>query len=217
MPFSRIVHVTNLFDITPPIRQGIAVYPGDAPYRTSWTAKISAECPVNVGEFSMSSHCGAHADAPLHYDANGRSIDQLDLHDFIGPARLLEARGPGPLCRPEELEASLEDCPPRVLLRLADERDVSVWPQGFRALAPETMTLLADTGVKLIGVDVPSVDPDTSEILPSHGIARSRDMLILENLALSAVEPGDYELIALPMKLEGLDAAPVRAILRPLR
>ncbi|TYC68098.1 arylformamidase [Stappia sp. BW2] len=210
-------NVTDLFDITPPVRPGIAVYPGDAPYRRSWTARISADSPVNVGEFSMSSHCGAHADAPLHYDANGRSIDQIDLHEFIGPARLLESRGPGPLCQPADLEASLEDCPPRVLVRLADERDVTVWPEGFRALAPETMTLLADKGVKLIGVDVPSVDPDTSENLPSHRIACSRDMLILENLALSAVEPGDYELIALPMKLEGLDASPVRAILRPLR
>ncbi|WP_162855047.1 arylformamidase [Stappia sp. BW2] len=209
--------MTDLFDITPPVRPGIAVYPGDAPYRRSWTARISADSPVNVGEFSMSSHCGAHADAPLHYDANGRSIDQIDLHEFIGPARLLESRGPGPLCQPADLEASLEDCPPRVLVRLADERDVTVWPEGFRALAPETMTLLADKGVKLIGVDVPSVDPDTSENLPSHRIACSRDMLILENLALSAVEPGDYELIALPMKLEGLDASPVRAILRPLR
>lgn len=209
--------MTDLFDITPPVRPGMAVYPGDAPYRSSWTATISEDCPVNVGEFSMSSHCGAHADAPLHYDPDGLTVDQLDLHDFVGPARLIDARGTGPLCQPEELEAFLEGCPPRVLVRLAEERDVTVWPAGYRALASETMSLLADAGVKLIGVDVPSVDPDPSETLPSHGIARSRDMLILENLALSAVEPGDYELIALPMKLEGLDAAPVRAILRPLR
>ena len=209
--------MTNLIDITPPVRPGIAVYPGDAPYETSWTVKISTDCPVNVGQFSMSSHCGAHADAPLHYDAEGLAIDQLDLHDFVGPARLIDARGKGPLCRPQELMPFLKDCPPRVLVRLGEERDPLAWPEGYRALSPETMTLLADAGVRLIGVDVPSVDPDGSENLPSHGIARSRDMRILENLALSAVEPGDYELIALPMKLEGLDAAPVRAILRPLR
>jgi arylformamidase len=208
--------MTNLIDITPPVRRGIAVYPGDAPYETSWTVEISEECPVNVGQFSMSSHCGAHADAPRHYDPQGLTIDQLDLHDFVGPARLIDARGPGSLCSPPELEPFLKDCPPRVLVRLGEERDPLVWPDGYRALAPEAMALLADAGVRLIGVDVPSVDPDGSEYLPSHGIARSRDMRILENLALSAVEPGDYELIALPMKLEGLDAAPVRAILRPL-
>ncbi|WP_282448958.1 cyclase family protein [Roseibium sediminicola] len=165
----------------------------------------------------MSCHCGAHADAPLHYDRAGLAIGQLDLGDFVGPARVIDVRGPEALCPPGVLASHLEACPPRVLLRLADTTDPMVWPAGFRSLAPETMTLLADSGVRLVGVDVPSVDPESSENLPSHEIARSRDLRILENLALSAVEPGDYELIALPMKLEGLDAAPVRAILRPFR
>jgi len=209
--------MSAIIDITPPVRKGMAVFPGDAPYKTSDTLKISLDCPVNVAEFSMSCHCGAHADAPLHYDENGLSIDRLDLEDFVGPARVIDLRGPEDLCPPETLEPHLQDCPPRVLLRLIEKTDPLVWPEGFRALAPETMSLLADRGVRLVGVDVPSVDPETSEKLPSHGIARSRDLRILENLALSAVKPGDYELIALPMKLEGLDAAPVRAILRPLQ
>ncbi len=208
--------MTRIIDITPPVCPGIAVFPGDAPYKTSPTLEISEDCPGNVAEFSMSCHCGAHADAPLHYDAQGLPIDQLDLADFIGPARVIDAQGPEDLCPPWKLAAQLGDCPPRILLRLADKTDPMVWPEGFRALAPETMTLLADHGVKLVGVDVPSVDPETSKDLPSHEIARSRDLRILENLALSAVEAGDYELIALPMKLEGLDAAPVRAVLRPL-
>jgi len=207
----------HLIDITPAIRTGMAVFPGDARYRTLKTLEITDTCPVNVSEFSMSCHCGAHADAPLHYDRDGVSVDQLDLDDFVGPARVIDARGPEGLCPPVLLKAHLGSCPPRVLLRLADVTDPMVWPSGFRALAPETMTLLADAGVRLVGVDVPSVDPESSENLPSHEIARSRDLRILENLALSAVEPGDYELIALPMKLEGLDAAPVRAILRPFR
>lgn len=207
--------MTSIIDITPPVRAGIAVYPGDAPYKTARTCEISDDCPVNVGEFSMSCHCGAHADAPLHYDKNGASIDQLDLADFVGPARVIDARGPEGMCSPKDLEAFLTDCPPRVLLRLEEEIDPVVWPEGYRAVSPEAMSFLADRGVKLVGVDVPSVDRENSEKLPSHEIARSRDLRILENLALSAVEPGDYELIALPMKLEGLDAAPVRAILRP--
>ncbi|MCV0426451.1 MAG: arylformamidase [Roseibium sp.] len=208
--------MTLIIDITPPVRQGMAVFPGDAHFKSANTFEISEDCPVNVAEFSMSCHCGAHADAPLHYDRKGISVDQLDLTDFVGPARVIDARGPEALCSPDMLRASLADRPLRVLLRLADRIDPMVWPEGFRAVSPESMTLLADHGVKLIGVDVPSVDPETSKKLPSHEIARSRDLRILENLALSAVEPGDYELIALPMKLEGLDAAPVRAILRPL-
>ncbi|TWI87463.1 kynurenine formamidase [Roseibium hamelinense] len=204
----------QIIDITPAVRQGMAVFPGDAQYKVANTFKISPECPVNVAEFSMSCHCGAHADAPLHYDETGAAIDELPLEDFIGPARVIDARGSGPLCLPDDIETFLTDVPARVLLRLVDGLDPMVWPEGFRALHPETLTLLADRGVKLLGVDVPSVDPETSKDLPSHMVARARDLRILENLSLSEVKSDDYELIALPMKLEGLDAAPVRAVLR---
>ncbi|WP_417685769.1 arylformamidase [Roseibium sp.] len=209
--------MTKLIDITPPVRAGMAVFPGDAPCKVVQTFAIGPECPVNVTEVSFSTHCGAHADAPLHYDADGKAIDELDLEDFIGPVRVIDARGSGPLCQPDEIVDRLKGAPPRVLLRLEDPIDPMVWPKGFRTLAPETMTLLAKKGVRLVGVDVPSVDPETSKELPSHMVAREKDLRILENLVLFHVEPGDYELIALPMKLEGLDAAPVRAVLRPLR
>ncbi|WP_417666356.1 arylformamidase [Roseibium sp.] len=209
--------MTKLIDITPSVRAGMAVFPGDAPCKVAQTFAIGPECPVNVTEVSFSTHCGAHADAPLHYDETGKSIDQLNLDDFVGPARVIDARGNGSLCQPDEIAAQLEGVPPRVLLRLEDQIDPMVWPKGFRTLAPETMELLAQKGVRLIGVDVPSVDPETSKELPSHMVAREKDLRILENLVLFHVEPGDYELIALPMKLEGLDAAPVRAVLRPLR
>ncbi|MTH95792.1 arylformamidase [Roseibium sp. RKSG952] len=206
----------DLIDITPVVRTGMAVFPGDAPYKTSATFQISPDCPVNVAEFSMSCHCGAHADAPLHYDPDGAAIDELPLETFIGPARVIDARGQGPLCLPEEISGHLDDAPERILLRLADRLDPMVWPAGFRAIHPATLDLLVDRGVRLIGVDVPSVDPETSKDLPSHMVARARNLRILENLTLSEVFPGDYELIALPMKLEGLDAAPVRAVLRKL-
>ncbi|ADZ72003.1 arylformamidase [Polymorphum gilvum] len=207
----------RIIDITPAVRLGMAVFPGDAAYRVTQTFAIGPQCPVNVAEFAMSCHCGAHADAPLHYDPDGAPIDRLDLDDFIGPARLVDARGDGPLVRPQDIEPALDGVPARVLLRLAERLDPLAWPAGFRALAPETMDLLAARGVRLVGVDVPSVDPDTSKDLPAHGAARRHDLRILENLALQDVEFGDYELIALPIKLEGLDAAPVRAVLRPLR
>jgi arylformamidase len=204
----------ELIDISPPLRVGMGVFPGDATYQVSQTFSIGPGCPVNVGSIAMSTHCGAHADAPLHYDSRGASIDQLELGDFIGPARVIDARGAGPLCRFEEIAAALDGAPPRLLFRLMDRLDPMLWPTGFRALAAEAIEQLAARGTRLIGVDVPSVDPETSKELPSHMACNRHDIRIVENLMLADVAPGDYELIALPLKLQGLDAAPVRAVLR---
>jgi arylformamidase len=204
----------GLIDISPSLRVGMGVFPGDAAYQTAQTFTIGPGCPVNVAEIAMSTHCGAHADAPLHYDPNGASIDQLDLADFIGPARVIDARGKGPLCGFDEISAVLDGAPPRLLFRLMDRIDPMAWPTGFRTLAPDTVERLALRGTRLIGVDVPSVDPETSKDLPSHMVCNKHDLRIIENLVLADVAPGDYELIALPLNLSGLDAAPVRAVLR---
>jgi arylformamidase len=206
--------VKALIDISPALRVGMGVFPGDAEFAVSQTFTIGPECPVNVASIAMSTHCGAHADAPLHYDPAGASIDMLDLDDFIGPVRVIDARGSGSLCGFEEIEAALDGAPPRLLFKLMNRGDELAWPTGFRALAPETVERLALRGTRLIGVDVPSVDPETSKDLPSHMICRKYDLRIVENLVLADVAPGDYELIALPLKLRGLDAAPVRAVLR---
>src|SRR5258707_11888427 len=106
----------------------------------------------------MSTHCRAHVDAPLHYDAQGASIDRLDLEDFIGPARVIDACGKAPLCGYEEIASALDGAPPRLLFKLMDRGDQLAWPTGFRTLAPETVERQALRGTRLIGVDVPSVD-----------------------------------------------------------
>jgi arylformamidase len=204
----------GLIDISPLLRVGMGVFPGDAAYQTAQTFTIGPGCPVNVAEIAMSTHCGAHADAPLHYDPNGASIDRLDLADFIGPARVIDARGEDPLCGFDEISGALDSAPPRLLFRLMDRIDPMVWPAGFRTLAPDTVERLALRGTRLIGVDVPSVDPETSKDLRSHMVCNAHDLRIIENLMLADVAPGDYELIALPLNLFGLDAAPVRAVLR---
>ena len=204
----------TLIDISPSLRIGMGVFPGDAAFAVGQTFTIGPDCPVNVTSITMSTHCGAHVDAPLHYDPAGDSIDMLDLRDFIGPARVIDARGKEPLCGLEEIAAALDGAPPRLLFRLMGRGDGLAWPTGFRALAPETVEHLAQLGTRLIGVDVPSIDPETSKSLPSHMVCRRHDLRIVENLVLADVTPGDYELIALPLKLGGLDAAPVRAVLR---
>ena len=206
--------MTGLIDISPSLRVGMGVFPGDAVFAASQTFTIGPDCPVNVASFAMSTHCGAHVDAPLHYDPSGASVDMLDLSDFIGPARVIDARGNDPLCGFEEIASALGGAPTRLLFKLMDRGDQLSWPTGFRTLAPETVERLALRGTRLIGVDVPSVDPETSKSLPSHMVCRRHDIRIVENLVLADVVPGDYELIALPLKLRGLDAAPVRAVLR---
>ena len=203
-----------IIDISQPLAPGMAVFPGDAAYAEDWTFRIGPKCPVNVGRVSLSVHCGTHADAPLHYDPDGASPAALPLAPYLGPCRVIDARGPGPLCQPEEIVSALEGAPPRILLRLMAADTPGRWPAGFRALSPATITLLAARGVMLVGIDAPSVDPETSKALESHQACRRADMRILENLMLGHVEPGDYELIALPLKFANLDAAPVRAVLR---
>ena len=203
-----------IIDITQGLSPGMAGFPGDAAYEEGWTFRLGPDCPVNVSRVSFSVHCGTHADAPLHYDATGAAAAALPLEPYIGPCRVIDARGEGPLCQPGDIAAALDGAPPRILLRLMERLDPKTWPTGFRALAPEMVELLASKGVTLVGIDTPSVDPETSKTLAAHHACRRADMRILENLALADVEPGDYELIALPLKFENLDASPVRAVLR---
>ena len=203
-----------IIDITQGLSPGMAGFPGDAAYEEGWTFRLGPDCPVNVSRVSFSVHCGTHADAPLHYDATGAAAAALPLEPYIGPCRVIDARGPGPLCEPGGIADALAGAPPRILLRLMDRLDPKVWPTGFRALAPETVDLLASQGVRLVGIDTPSVDPETSKTLAAHQACRRAGLRILENLVLAHVEPGDYELIALPLKFTNLDASPVRAVLR---
>ena len=203
-----------IIDISQLLAPGMAAFPGDAAYDERWTFRIGPDCPVNVSQVSFSAHCGSHADAPLHYDPDGQPIGELPLDPFIGPCRVIDARNDGPLCEPDQIINRLEGAPSRILLRLGNEISPQVWPSGFRALAPETVELMASSGVTLVGIDTPSLDPETSKVLPSHLAAMRADMRILENLVLAHVAPGDYELIALPLRFANLDASPVRAVLR---
>src|SRR5262245_66100753 len=120
----------------------MAGFPGDAAYRETQTFRIGPNCPVNVAQVSLSVHCGTHADAPLHYAADGAPIGALDLEAFIGPCRVIDARGSGPLCEPRAIEKDLENARSRILLRLTDGFDPHVWPTGSRALSAATIKLL---------------------------------------------------------------------------
>jgi arylformamidase len=205
----------RLYDISPPVREGVPVFPGDTPYRQEWAATIEPGCPVNVSTLTLSPHTGAHADAPLHYDPAGAAIGTLDLAPYLGPCRVIHAVGVRPLVEWRHLQhAAGEGLPPRVLVRTYARMPVDRWDAELAAYAPETIERLADLGVVLVGIDTASIDPAASKTLDSHQVIRRRGLRVLENLVLDDVPEGDYELIALPLKLVDCDASPVRAILR---
>jgi arylformamidase len=208
--------MSRIWDISPPVAPGSPVFPGDTAYGQEWSATLGPGCPVNVSRITLSPHVGAHADAPLHYDPAGTPIGALDLTPYLGPCRVIHAIGRGRLVQWEHIEHAVRELPPRVLVRTYERMPVDRWDPELAAFAPETIERLAAIGVRLVGIDTASIDPAQSKELPSHQVIRRLDIRVLENLVLDEVAEGDYELIALPLKLVAADASPVRAVLREL-
>ncbi|HMR69993.1 MAG TPA: arylformamidase [Rubrivivax sp.] len=209
--------MSMLWDISPPVHAGTPVFPGDTPFEQHWSWTIGADGPVNVATLRLSPHTGAHADAPLHYDPQGEPVGALALEPYLGRCRVIHAVGCAPLVRWEHLAHAVDaTLPPRVLVRTYAQAPVDTWDPALAAFAPETVERLADLGVLLVGIDTASIDPADSKTLPSHQVVRRRGLRVLENLLLDGVPEGDYELIALPLKLTTADASPVRAVLREI-
>lgn len=206
----------RLWDISPPVDERTPVFPGDTPYRQQWAATIGPGCPVNVSAITLSPHVGAHADAPLHYDPEGAAIGRLDLAPYLGLCRVVHAIDCGPLVELRHLAHALDGLPPRLLVRTYARAPLERFDAALSAYAPQALEALADRGVCLVGIDTASIDPAASKTLDSHQVIRRRGLRVLENLWLDEVPEGDYELIALPLRLVGADASPVRAVLRAL-
>lgn len=206
----------RLWDISPPITPDTPLFPGDTVYSQQWAARIGPGCPVNVSAITLSPHTGAHADAPLHYANGAAPIGAVDLAPYLGACRVIHAIGCAPLVRPDHLAHATDKLPPRVLVRSCVKAPTR-WSPEFCAFAPETIVWLASLGVRLVGIDSQSVDPADSKTLDSHHRLLAHDLRVLENLVLDEVPEGDYELIALPLKLMQADASPVRAVLRELK
>jgi arylformamidase len=171
--------------------------------------------PVNISRFALSTHTGAHTDAPSHYDPHGIPIAAVNLDVYLGPCRVIHAIGVHRV-EPQHVGAFLQDIPPRVLFRTYQQAPQSTWDNQFASISAEVIELLAGLGVRLIGIDTPSLDPQDSKHMLAHQSIRKNGMAILEGVVLDDIVPGDYELIALPLKLLDLDASPVRAVLRSL-
>ena len=201
----------RIWDISLPLQTTTAEWPGDTPFDFRLTWKQSEGASVNVGAISTTVHIGTHADAPFHFAADAPSIDQLDLAAYLGPCTVVDVRG-REVIDTEDLDGIA--IAPRVLLRTDAWTDFTRFPERIPVIAPDVPAHLQARGVVLLGVDVPSVDPIDSNDLANHRALAECGIRILESLRLADVPAGDYELIALPLKLVGADGAPVRAVLR---
>lgn len=205
-----------LYDITRPLAAGIPVWPGDAPCRIDWTARIGAESAANVAELCMSAHTGTHADGPFHVLPEGARIGEAPLDAYVGPARLVDAAGRERLDAGWAAQVVAGGSMERLLVHTGAWADPDVFPSRFTALDPDAARMLVEAGVRLFGTDAPSVDWFEAADLPAHRVLLGAGAGILENLLLDGVPPGEYELIALPLRMPDADASPVRAVLRGL-
>lgn len=208
----------RIWDISEPIEPATATFPGDTPFSQEWVLRREGGGSCNASTIRMSVHLGTHADAPLHLDVAGAAIAAVDLGAYVGRCRVVEVRGEG---EPKRIPAAaltpaVLAGAERVLFRTRADHDHRVFDKSFTAVGPAAAEVLVAAGVRLVGVDTPSMDHADSKELDGHHVLSRGGVAILENLDLSRVPAGDYELIALPLRIAGGDGSPVRAILREL-
>lgn len=204
-----------IYDLSPTLRPETPVYPGDAPFEVAWVWSIEQGASANVSRFATTPHLGAHVDSPLHTEPRGEAIADLPLTPYLGLCRVVKTP-PVPLIEPRHLDGIDLGNPARLLFKTESVRDSRTFPERFSALSPELAHRLAEQGVLLVGIDTPSVDPPESTKLEAHHALFRGGVAILEGIVLDGVPEGVYELIALPLRLAGLDASPVRAVLRTI-
>ncbi len=206
-----------LYDISILVQEDTPQWPGDAPFQCNWTALIAGGSAVNLSTTSGSPHVGTHADAPLHVCDGWNASEELPVAPFIGRAMVIDVSDiEGEISKDQILERAPAEEFERVLLRTGCCIASGEFPGAWPVLSRDALYHLLGIGnMKLLGVDAPSVDDRESKTLNNHVNLFTTGAYILENLDLRAIEPGVYELVALPLRVAGLDAAPVRAFLRP--
>ena len=205
----------EIFDITRPLNPEIAVWPGDSPFSAVSVLAISQGASINLTTLTMSSHTGTHVDAPYHFSNDDLTIEQAPLAAYVGPATVVTvARESGPLTPADFPELDWQSVSRLLVHSGASTKPPHEFPTEFVYPSPELADWLGRHGVVLFGSDAPSMDDMHSQSLPGHHALRRNRVAILEGLLLTDVPDGTYELIALPLKIEGGDGSPVRAILR---
>lgn len=214
----RVSHtVTRIFDVSVPVVNGGVVYPGNPEIRIEPHAELSRGASSNLSRVAFGSHTGTHVDAPRHFFEAGSTVDRLPLNALIGPARVLKMDDDVMGVTAAHLERHDLTGVERLLIRTRNSEFVARPGEAFRPdftyLAPDGAELLASAGIKLVGVDYFSVEQFHSGHHRTHRTLLERGIVIVEGLDLSAIEPGEYAFCCLPLRLEGLDGAPARAVL----
>ena len=205
----------RIHDISRPVSPGIPVWPGDTPYTFEMVAKIADGSSVNVGSVHMSVHTGAHTDAPLHFEDGTSDIASVPLEKYLGPCVVAGVEPNDRVITPSDLHPDLGPLlrsHPRLLLRTYEQRPTA-FDTGLAHATPARAAWRAEQGVVLLGVDTDSMDAFESKDLLAHKRLLHHGIAILEGIDLSRVAPGSYQLVALPLRLVGADASPVRAVL----
>lgn len=201
----------KIIDISPLISEKIGVWPGDTPFSRRELMSIRSGANIDLSTIQTTVHLGAHVDAPSHYAAQSPSIDQVNLEPYIGLAQVIEVGVKGQRILPKDIREEIGA--PRVLFKTGSFQNPNVFTTNFSSLSKELVDFLASKKVCLIGVDTPSIDPFDDKILEAHTAIRKHSIYNIEGLVLEKVTPGIYKFVALPLKIEGADASPVRAIL----
>lgn len=205
----------QLWDITPLVTREFPVWPGSQPLERTFASNIAQGDSLTSSDIIATAHLGAHADAPSHYDMNGESIENCSLDYYLGRCQVIKVHlENNKLIKKEHLKQPL--LASRVLFATSSFDFKKPFQNDFASFDPFFFEFLAENKVKTIGIDTPSVDPYSEKHFPCHLLAFRFKIALLENLDLHHVPEGIYELIALPLKIQGFDASPVRAILRNL-
>lgn len=206
----------SYIDISPMVSEKSAVFPGDKRFKRSISLSFKKGNHLLLSSITTTLHIGAHADAPNHYNKKGKSICERDLWPYFGCCQVIKVKTkPGARVLPKDLPKNFKITEERLLIRTDSFKNPNQWQKSFCSLSPDLVEFCASKGVKLIGIDTPSIDPADSKELESHKAVYKYDLSIIEGLTLLKVPNGKYLLTALPLAISGADASPVRAVLFP--
>lgn len=198
--------------------QTAPVYPGNAPIKLEFMLDYAKGDRLDLSSYSLGAHTGTHVDAPLHFIKGGTAVDKVPLEPFVGPARVIDCSAEATVIDTAELNKHDWKGAKRILFRTRNSRNGwmtdPTFHEDFTYLAPDAAQLLADAGVQLVGIDYLSIEKFHSRQPKTHLALLSKGIPVIEGLSLKDVAPGDYDLIVLPLRVVGHEAAPARAILR---
>lgn len=203
-------------DISQPFTKDVGHWPGDVPFSYELSLTKEQTGSVNIGKITTSLHTGTHVDAPFHFDNDGETIDKLPLDSFIGKALVIDVSETNFITSNDFEHISFGSFD-QILLKTSLPNQPKRFPKEVPLLDHNIAPFLKEKEIKLIGVDIPSVDKLTSKQLETHHALHKQGIMILENIMLDDVDPGLYKLIALPLRIVGADGSPVRAVIRKIK